>query len=168
MVDDLERLVRGLPPQLRVAVAAACVERVLPIYELFLDHAARDTVAVAWGYVRGEPVAAENLLELRSALDAGADEYESFLAAVATAVAALHLLGLLKDPTGDDLGHALYYPREAAAVIAGNEKSGCDLEKGWQTRLAHCIASREGRCDPFVASSPLVAEQPWWLAKLPR
>jgi hypothetical protein len=56
---DLNRRLEALPNPLRVAVGAAAVERVLPLFEAMSDvgsESMRGALAVAWRYARGETV----------------------------------------------------------------------------------------------------------------
>src|SRR5687767_11946627 len=56
---DLGPRIAALPPQARVAVAAACVERVLPLFEVMAESAAanaRHAVGLAWAWAEGRPI----------------------------------------------------------------------------------------------------------------
>jgi hypothetical protein len=63
-VRELEARLRPLHPRLRVAVAAACVEQVLPIFETMKDDGGdelREAIALAKRYADGEAVTPDEI-----------------------------------------------------------------------------------------------------------
>ena len=70
----------ALPAQVRVAVAAACAQHVLPLYECFFDEGIHDlgsAVSVAWRFACGEGLAGLEVMDaVRAARDILNEEQE--------------------------------------------------------------------------------------------
>ncbi len=56
---DLGPRIKALPPRIRVAVAAACAERVLPLFEVMSERGvatARAALRLAWSWAEGQEI----------------------------------------------------------------------------------------------------------------
>jgi hypothetical protein len=142
-----ERLDR-LPRHLRTAFAAACAERVLPVYEFdgyeedddSLERASEIVWKAACG-VRVEPRALDIMEQAVRDVTPSADDEPGFGPSIYSALTVLGALQAVEDETSDSAKRAGWSERDAYASVAQDKQEGARSEQAWQERALDLLES---------------------------
>jgi hypothetical protein len=164
-MDPLQKPLALLPHRSQVAFAAACVERVLPVYALTFSGAVvkpgpQMAVTAAWQFAEGGAIPAERVKAIVVAVDNAyppTDMHGGPDSAVCSA--ALWLVKSIQDDSG-----------KSAANVAVNECYALQLLDGegqieealWQQRLLELLQSAGSASVSREQLQPVIAEPSQW------
>jgi hypothetical protein len=169
-MDKLEGELTQLPPRTRVAFAAGCAQRVLPVYKYTVpgDVIFRGpslAVNTAWSFAEGEEIDDNRLKQVRAELERAFPEPDlgggaNHFACSSAAYAA----DAIEDKTARSARLAAGRARDAIDQI--DEEDGVEEEKRWQDQALQVVKSwgdKPIRRDMFDA---LTREKPGWLRRM--
>jgi len=173
-LTEVRRRLANLDAARRLAVAAGCTARVLPLFESMTEEGVRGlaaAVALAWRVAEGGTAGASELRDARDALeDMNADddgEYSSPARVAATVRRAVRaLLDVVPGADGTRAGDCLFDAHEAVVHFVRYE-DGRDVsvdtwpaeEEAWQAAL---LALAEGGASASALRIHAEAPASWW------
>ena len=175
--DALELRLAQLSPLALTAVAAACAERVNPVYEKYWvgDHVreVREAIDYAWECCAGaapDPVRAQHLEDfVRDQVEFLNEEGITILASSATV--SLRVLETLNPKADQKLGAqracgSSLYVAQMAADLSGtvNEETAEDEEVTWQDRAINLVRTGQGPWTPQLFRELGPDPPNWWRA----
>lgn len=168
-MDQLEEELTPLPHRTRVALAAACAQRALPIYKLTVPgdvifRGPSVAISVAWSFAESEEVKQERLEYARGEINRAFPEPELGGGANHFACAsAAYALDAIEDKTARSVRLALGRVRDAIRQI--DDEDGVEEEKEWQNRALQVCKEWDDkpiRRDMFDVSG---SDKPKWLLR---
>jgi hypothetical protein len=165
--ENLQPRLKRLPPRLQAAFAAACAERVLPIYADTWggdDSYLRDALALVWRYAAGEDIDLDTAAEADEVVLDRMPSIDEDNTAWQAARAVSFSLNALADTDGEAANAAHFAAIAAIMLHEGESGEGEEAQDDWAERLLARLESWPGKTIARGQLLDLLEEEQIWMS----